>query len=1009
MEQLYTCGDSNEVHMLQLELQALQKSPQGYNLASYLLQHPSRNCQYFGALTLAVVIQAPDLTSEASQAILQLIHLHISRLAQDLSLLQPNLFIMRKLMSNLSLMYLKEQSVIPNPVLVLLRALGMPEGADSASMRSYLPEVPPMTIALVLLFLSILVGDVLKLASSKTALHMRIHTEIFPFMVVLFEYLNYLKQLDRLQRTLSVSALETLNSWMSYLPNINGDARYDADLISIFVEFLFLYLESNVDPENQDSLSECQMVLNIFLELLEVNPLLLSIEIKLKLYSLIFEHDKWGVQFMDKVIFTDRREEYQEEVNSFVDLVITILQLNVIRLSKSILDSSTQRILSIAYRLTAVPGTPYIEDFISERMLVFWEEFASAYEDSADLLVELFAVKSDPSFEQQFENERKRIFNEVAKVYWAKLRMSEAETFESIRAEFNSYRSSVADFFLVAYSLLKTEFYSTLTSSLIETTKSCQNNSMLIVDIEATLYLLFNINEDTAYYESQMEALAPFSLSIFESGIIATFKQLPLDNFMNQRFYSTFIQYLALNEFFFKRPEGSVFLGQVFDLLFPFLMSDFSNLSLLASKTATKLCEACSHNLVGFLPNLEIIVIEMLRNPSIDSLIRLRMFSAYSSIARRVDNVEEHSRIINGMISTIAEAGSLMMDAKSTSLNDVEEDYLVSLLSCLVNVGKGSSLTDEDIDELLEEQQEAYKSYWLKDPLNTKQLILSIVENYSLRYPFLAQKTIIIEKCTMVFRVGLGEKLGGPFDFGVETIARYAISVMESITNANGVPYVFELIECVISVNYRELTPTIVEELMNRLFTLKLAFLKTDPDMIKSAINVFSKMIEVKPSLVIHSEIFTTTVIGFAIGGLEANEAFIIKSVLKFWCNILNMKRGSKEDQDRILQLFCNQKLGKHVTFSLVTSFLKAPRSNLEYYYSVFRGLVGKFPIPFKEWFQQTLREIPDIITPRMSEKDLDLFVHKLMITRGRRTANEVLKSLWLTVNGLVEYNTQSY
>lgn len=938
---------------------------------------------------------------------LSTIYDHIHRLASDTSLLQANLFIMRKLMSNLTSIYVKKHGEIPNPVLDFLHALSGGSASDTASLAAVFRQLHPVSIALLLVFLSVLIEDVLKLNGVRVPLHTAIQNEIFPHMVVIYEYLGYLKHRAELPQSLDLQSLETLNTWMSYIPNITGDSRYEAAQISGFIEFMFAHLQGVVDTDDQDALSRSKQSIAIFTEILDVNPLLLDIQTKLRLYSCLFEEDKWGAQFMSKIIFANKHEEYPEETNAFVDLVLTVLQLNAIRLSKSILDPTTQNILSIAYRLSSVPGVPLDDEFISERMLVFWEELASIYEDSSDLMVEVFATKDDPEYERLFEGEKKRIFDQIAQVYWRKLHVPEVLVLNSIRTEFNSYRSSVADFFLVAYSLLKSEFYNLMTSFLIETIKMAETDYSLLADAEATLYLLFKINEDTTYYESQAKSLAPYSDAIFQSGIIAAFKNLPLDNPVSLLFHATFIQYLASNEFFFKTAEGSVYLGQVFDLLFPILMADFSNLSLLASKTATKLCEECSESLVQFLPNLEVIVVEMLKNTSIDSLIRLRMFSAYSSIARRVTDVEEHGKIVHGMISTIAEAGELMMYLGRPSITEVEEEYLISVLSCLVNVGKGSALSDEEIEDLSVEKELIYKEYWQKDPLKTKQLILLIVQKYSLEYHLLAQKTIIIENCAMIFRVGLGEKLGGPFDFGFDAIARYSISVMDAISNVNGVPYVFGLIECVVSVNYRELNPKSLEELIHRIFTEKLQFFKTDPDMIKSAINLFAKAIEVKPSLIIHSSIFTSTIAAFAVEGLSANESFLIKSILKFWCNLINLKRGTKEDQDKIAFLFCNQNLGKVVTVNLVVSFFKAPRSNLENYYSVFRGLVGRYPVQFKSWLQEALSEVPDHFRSKMNEKEVELFVHKLMITRGRRTANDVLKGIWLSVNGLVEYNTQ--
>lgn len=1010
IDALYSSGDPAQVNIFQRELQALQKSPDGYNLASYLLQQHSKNCQYFGALTYAVVIQnLHHLEDERLHEIVSTIHAHIRQLTLDPSQLLGNLFIVKKLMSNLSLLYVKYHKQFKNPVWLFMEIFGAQSHGSHQDFASCISSLPPTQFVLLLVFFSIIIEDILKLNDYNSAIHVAVHDNLVPLLVVVFEYLLYLRENHQLLEEMDSQALLTLNSWMMYIPNTNGDSRYDYDQIASFIRFLFSHFQNSVDPNNLVQLSVSRQCLLIFNEILELNPSILSLELKLALYAILFDTNQWGTHFMNNVLFTDRMEQYSEEVNSFVDLVLTVLQLNSIRLSKSILEETTQNILSIAHRLSAIPGVPFVDENVSERLLVFWEDFAIVYHDSSDIFVTIFEANPDPAFRERFDAERNRIFDEIARVHWKKLHIPELSTYKAIRADFVSYRSSIAELFLVIYSLLNAPFYKMMTESLILSIQQFPSNYQLIADIEATLYLLFKINEDTVYFESQANALAPFSLQIFQSGIISTFKQLPPDDEANQLFYSTFVQYLSSNEFFFKTPEGSVFLGEVFDLLFPIIMNGSKNLSLFASKTATKICEECSKNLLGFLPNLEVIVVEMLENPSIDSLIRLRMFNAYSVIARRIKDPQEHSRIVFQLVLSVQEAGTAMMEAAGPSLTEVQEEYLISLLSCLVNIGKGSALPDDIIDEMLTQEEQAHMKFWKEDPLGVKQLVYSIVEKFSLEYNPLSQKTLVIEKCTLVLRCGLGERLGGPFEFSNETITRYLIALMDVTTNPNAVPYIYSLIETLIGINFREMDPQLVHQLITRVFTERLEFLKTDPDMIKSAINVFSKIIECKPSLIVHSEIFTGPIVAFALDGLNANELFIVKSALKFWSNLLNLKNGTKENQDKVTELFVSHNLGKLVTSNSLRSFFKAPRSNLEYYYMIFRGVLGKFPLQSKTWVIQSLNEDPQINRTKITDKDLELFVHKLMITRGRRTANEVLKAFWLTVNGFVEYNSQTF
>lgn len=976
-------------------------------MASYLLEQPSRNCKYIGALTYAVVIQNSELNDETLRALTASLQAHIGQLLSDATQISAQLFILKKLMSDLSLLYIRSPS-FANPIWVFLRSIGE-EGSDILAFRACVSHLSAMQLGILLMFFSILVEDVLKFNDHASALNAAVKRDVFPLLAVTIEYLTYLQENNQLQDDIDVQALETLNSWMSYIPNINGDSRYDSEEIALIVRFLLQHFQQSIDLDNDKKMNSFKLGLQICNEILEINAQLLSMEQKLLLYSTLFTPGEWGDQFTIRAIFSDRREEFHDEVTAFVDLVLTVLQLNSIRLSKSILEASTQNILSIALKLTSIDGIPNFEEFVSERMLEFWEELANVYQDSTDIFDILFGEAEDPDFKANFELEKRTIFNEVAKVYWRKIHIPDLDVYKDIRSEFNGYRVSVAEFFFGVYALLKADFYQMICESLIECLQEYPQRPALIADIEATLYLLYKINDDTVYFESQERLITPFSLKIFASKLLEIFKDSSIYEDKGQLFNSTLIQYLASNEFFFKTPEGSAYLGQVFDMLFPIIMANSSKLSLLASKTATKICEECSLSLTGFLPNLEVIVIEMLRNPSIDSLIRLRMFNAYSVIAKSIRNLNEHAQIIKGMILTISEASRAMMAATGSILSENEEDYFVSLVSCLVNVGKGSSLTDEEVELMLAEEEVRYRQYWQEDPLGIKLAVLDIVRKFSLESQALSQNTVAIEKCLLVFKTGLGEPLGGPFEFDHQTIAQYLVSVMENLRNPNAVPYVFSLFESMIVTSFSKMSDELVGGLIDRLFILRLDFLKTDPDMIKSAVDTFSKIIEFKPSLIIQLPIFASTIIPFALEGFDANESFIIKSILKFWINTINMKRGTRDDHETLTRLFIDHQLGKMVTIKLMPSFLRCTRSHLEYYYNVFRSFIGKFPIPFKNWLTESLEVLKGSILAKVDPKEINMFIHKLMVTRGRRTANDVLKQFWLTANGLVEYNSQSY
>lgn len=977
-------------------------------LASHLLDLNSANCRYFGALSYTVAIQNLDLPSEEqlNQIILSL-GIHIRRLTETSP--ASNLPVLRKLISNLAQVFIHYHNKSRNPLSTFIEAIANTTFDDHQSFATCISSFSPLHLNLLLLFFSIIIEDVTRLNDFKLSVHNAIRSHIFPFLITCVDYMKHLHSQNRLPHDVDLEALKTVSSWFTYIPNIGGDLRFLADDIVSIIEYLMIHLQGDCVVKDEERLRLCKECLAIFSEILEGNAALLSMETKLTLYSYLFDEGSWGSQFLHKIALTDAREEFDEEVNAYVFLAIVIAQLNLIRLSKSILEPQTRNVLSILYQLTAIPGVPFIDESYSEQILIFWEEFANVYVDLEDLVDILLESNNDPGFAEAFENEKRRIFDEVAKIYWSKSQIPGFSAYQSIKTDFFSYRSNVADFFMVLYNLLKAPFYQSLAGFVVEKSVSNDLDEKSIAELEASLFFLYKINDDSSYYELQTRELVPFSNSIFNSGVLQAFRSLPSKFDLYVAYTSTFLHYLNSNEFFFASDEGSEHLNNALDYLFPIIMAGQKPLSYLASKTVTNLCERCSEKLLKILPSLEPVVLEMLKNPDIDSLVRLRIFNAFSVIARSLSDMEEHARLINGLITTIGDAARSMISMVDSELKEEQEEYLVSLISCIISIAKGSGLPDEIVDNMSDEEQDRYKKFWESDPLQTKQVAFLVVKQLCMEFPPLHQKTIVVEKSMQVFKAGLGEKLNGPLTFDRDTVCQFAIDMNEALTNPNAVPHVFALIEAVINFEFRDLHPEMVKALIDQLVTRKLEFLKTDPDMLKSAIDLSTKIIECKPSLIIYTDDFVNTILSIALEGISANEVFIVKSILKFWTSFILLKKGGKEDQERLSDLILRGQIGQILTVQLLKAFFKAPRSSLEVYYMVFRAIIGKFPVQSKDWLTDALSDPETIAYSKVPSNDLRMFVHRLVVTRGRRAANDVLKSFWLLVNGFVEYNSQSF
>lgn len=1018
IETLYSTSDPAKVKVIQLQLQQIQRSEHGHSIASHLLDLPLKNCQFFGALTYTVVLNNLDhhsLTEHELNALVGDIQRHLYNQILDQSQIASNLLIIKKLLSNLSLLFAKNPHHYQNPIRSLLTVILSVNNfpVENNDIKSIIPSLPLIHVDLLLNFFSILVEDISKESGEKnTNVHQLIHDFTFNDYTITLAFLNHISASLPLDSSLLI--LDTINSWISYISiaESNSTIRYNDN--NLIIETVLSHLSNpsalftNGSDINESSLYLASKSLVVLTEIVEINPSMLKPEYRKIISSILFQQDQWGFNFMNAVIFHDEhRYQYSDEINTFVNLIIVYLQIDLLKFAKNILDPENQRTILIIIKLTNTPGTPIEDEPISEMFLSFWEELGSIFVDDSETFDLLFENSSISNFKESFNNEKQRIFDEVCRIYWSKIHLPEISTLISIRSEFMHYRQNVADFFIVMYSLLSTPFYENLVFGLISALKGFNIDKMM--DVESTLYLLYKVTDDSTFYESQSSVLIPFTDSVFSNNLLSTFKDLPFDN-LNTYYHSSLVNYLSSVQFYLKTNLGKKYLGDIFDLLFTIIMKTSGNLtmatlSLMTSRTILKICQECRSNLVVFLPNLELVLVEMLKNDSVDHLIRQRMFNSYTSISQCIKNPQVFAENIYRMLSAIREQCFLLLG--DTPLNDEQVEYLTSLLSCIVEIGKGCQLPDEADEIYSKEEQNTANLFWSQDPLQIKPLILSMINRFSIDYAPFAQNQYITEKCCLILKCGLGEPLNGPFKFDDLTIFQFVIMKMNILSDANSVTFVYSLVETVIITRFQSLNDSMINDLISSIFTSKLELIKSDPDLIKSSLDFFATIIEKKPSLIIDLPIFFDVILYFAIEGLNANETFIIKSVVKFWTVLITLKKGSRDDQEKIRTIIGSDNgIGNLLVHNLFKSFLSSSRSNLEYYYPVFRQMIGKYPLVFKKLLAEILLRDDLGIKQSLDEQAKLVFVNKLMITRGQRTANDVLKNFWLSANGLVDFRT---
>ncbi|RCK55322.1 hypothetical protein Cantr_03618 [Candida viswanathii] len=970
---LYSSHDAAQIQVIQERLQSYQKSEAGYQLALQLLARDVKNVRYFGALTITVFLNTRDSHGIYSETFDEILRIMYFLVEDDFA---GNLFIIKKLLSNLSLLYVSNyDSSNFDPVERLTAAMLGSEPPPSNIIGRLQNE---KQLEIMLLFLSILVEDIIKIPKISPTLHALIHSSIFKHCQLLYDHLAGFQVPQHILNQL----LDCLSSWVVYISvsETQSQQRYTDDL-QVFIMYLLKQFNLDGDESKIETLNK---VFTVVTEIIDHIPRILT-PFKSTLFLILFADDSFGVAFIKNILSDlDFREMYSLEIENFVNLIISYLTLNMVLLTRNILDDVVFNVIQIAVTLTNIPGIPMEDEKVSDQFTAFWEEFTNTFIDDAEALK---AISQDDEAIVRFNSRRDEILKEVAQIYFKKI-----NCYPRMSKEFRQYRASVADMFILLYSLLGVPFYSNICDLVSFSLLQPNKTEELMNDLESGLYLIFKITEDIYFYDDSDAAQTTLTQvidGVFSKNLVGVVQSIA--DYPQKQISITLLNLMSSLSFFYKNDIGSKYLPYTFNFLFNIILNNQTGtLSLIASRTVYKICQDSEEKLIPFLPNLEMILVEMLKNPAVDNLIRERMTNSYISVARSTKNPIDLGNRIHAVL--------LEIDSGMSAVNEELEEHAISLVSCVSEMSRASAYPEEIEDYLTPDQLETAKAYWTEDPLGIRNLVLNSLNSFSLSGPtFLLKNATVTEKCCVVLKSGLREEIPGPFTFATDVILQYLISKAKC-SSIQSIATIESLVESVIITHGKDVNEALLQDLLETVFANTDA---SDVDSVASALEMFTTILERKPGLLLRWSSFDR-VISFALHALSVNAPHTLQRIIKFFNTFITLKRGNSDEQQRVREIVTTT-IGNTLVEFLFRSFVLSPRSGIDHYYPLFRTLVAKFPRETKEWILMVLSNNTIGKAP-LDAKQAEVFVNKLLVTRGQRQAQDVLKDYWLQVNKLTNY-----
>lgn len=906
-----------------------------------------------------------------------------------------NLFIIRKILSNLSLIfnsYNLRDIIWTNPLksLIYLLMSNQPPSIEQlnidVNLMDFITNQDQLSIKLALNFSSIIVEDLLKIGvdKRKDQIHELVHQNVYEVTKSLLSFI-----FDSGSEDLKLLSLETLQSWILYVSFAENStsARY-RDLNEL-LQFLFVYLQH---PDEELSSKAMEILTDVF----ENNPLLVSFELRERFSGMLMS--QWS---LDKINEFMKTEDF-DSLNNFASLIISFLEIDSIQLTSNIMLTKNSEFLRFLLNLTNFPSVPTIQENISRKFIEFWCQIIEIFIDDMDVLEN--SLKNDSKAIEEVVTNSQALFQELSMIYFNKIQFTifTNPEFRQYQQEFFSFRIDSMELFDLTYTKLGPQLFENLASSIL--------NSSDINHIEVSLFILSALSMN--FNPENVDELVINSVEqLFQANFLSTYNMLTSKVGSHAEQYAkTTIRFLGALEFFYNKKDTQ-YLNSVIDYLFTCL-KDHPSQQFLISRTILDICDNCRTKLVSSINNFEPILLEMIKNPSMNNYTREKFINSISCIIQSLSNPatqESHVYHIIELIESTAEP--YLTKVAQNNITPAETEYLISLFTSIYELGKGLSLPD-DMEEENPGLYTRFLGYYKENDHRVQAKIIRLVNLFAIELPILSELTEISEKACLIFKIGLLEDFG-PFAFSNESVLQFALAKSAQKDTSQVLIQILELLTTLINTGLRSkptnspiLTQSDISNIIQHFIIHHYQIISQDPDLLQISLGLLTSILVQKPAYLLHDETSLSFAIQTASSLLYSHEKFVIKAASKFWVTFLSARKTSQEDTQLIKQIV-ETELGQTLTFKVFESLIDASRSDVDTYSSIIIVLFAKYQLYFKEWCRSALAQIDEQRQQngKRTIQDRELFIKKLLITRAStRKCNELIKEFWISTNGLISY-----
>ncbi|KAJ5043171.1 uncharacterized protein L3040_004552 [Drepanopeziza brunnea f. sp. 'multigermtubi'] len=970
--QLYRPGAPEKIAQIQETLQRLQRSPDGWQLATSLSEHQDEQVRFFAALTFTVKLNtdAKSLSDEDAQALLQTLIGWLIRCLQC----SEGALVVRKLCSTLVAYFLQFsmswENCVKHLMLCLFANEALPYSAvenaqDASVMVEKISKSQPSrgvskSVAL-LWFAATLVEEVGKTDSNSMKQH-KFHRSVLPnvdYVVPLIS--KYISDSSADMKTRQ-EAMTCFQSWVSYSHRAFVDDAILLDPLQALTQTAIMCL-------GEDDLYE------ITIELLSdtlTNYSKFLLKEDLTTLKALF-NSPWAQERYQRLVkgdFDFDSLQFGIFMIAFGDATVTNLARNCGN------DPQSYQYLSALCGLLGAEGYAVHEDKIYVPALEFWTTFVETMLDDS---------YTNEDEKPAWFPAAQELVKQVIQNCWLKSQFPPS-------SEYNSWDSADRIGFKDArrdFSDLLQQFYLTTGIPLLQVFIDLLQNSATSknwAEVEATTYCLSwfpdCIFEDPQRYYYLDKVFTPYFISLF-SDFNAEVPTRAMKGFLDLINVYT--------DYFYNRPSS---LPGILNIVFG--AAGVPSLARTASKSIIKLCSDCRTILIPELAAFLHHCGNIASNYSLDGTIKEAVMGGIASIIQALDSDEAKlaplEQLLDYVQSDVEKCLELSNQPPNSGLTAL--DLGTISLKCLAGIAKGIQ-TPYEFPVHLDKVAVPSSHFWTSgNGSHVQQRVYMMMDRM---FDVLGHNGDVVDETCTILRNGFREEEPGPFVLPAKLAAQF---LMKSNLQT---PRLGRVINTAASLIASHMLDADIEEILDTLLNWVAQILHdlegpgSDPEIAQAAIEFLHRILFRFPHILLRHQPPSSLeyLFMFVLKALAGTDPLPKASATDFWATFISIQDSTLQSSIEIAV----QQIGPLLAQALIYNVGgHAARSDLEKLCHLIRKLVVR-QVNAKSWLEAALMG-DTFPSSTVTEKDKNLFLTKVVNLRGARPTNQVIRDFWLLCRG---------